>query len=154
NPTPDGLGFLVTDWNYGGWKQASEGGKRGRLLRVTWTGKSNATPKPQWFVAAATGKKFTASNDELIAALKHPAQSVRLVAQRRIAERGQEAVAPLLTLLKDAKAPAYARWHAIWALDHIDGGKASRETLTALVGDKATDVSVRRQAARQLGTRG
>jgi putative membrane-bound dehydrogenase-like protein len=153
NPTPDGLGFLVTDWNLGGWKQASEGGKRGRLIRVTWTGKSNAAPKPQWLADAAMGKQFTASNQELIEALKHPAQSVRLVAHRRIADRGREAVAPLIALLKDTKAPPYARWHAVWALDRIDGGKAGREAIVGIVRNGDENVSVRRQAAKQLGTR-
>jgi putative membrane-bound dehydrogenase-like protein len=151
--TPDGLGFVVTDWNLGGWKQPSEGGKRGRLFRVTWTGKSEAAPRPGWLVAAATGKPFAASRPELIEALKHPAQSVRMVAQRRIAERGSDAVAPLVALLKDTTAPPHARWHAVWALDGIDGGKAARQAIAAVVQDANADPSVRRQAARQLGTR-
>jgi hypothetical protein len=29
--------FLVTDWNYGGWKNAEAGGKVGRLIRMTYT---------------------------------------------------------------------------------------------------------------------
>src|SRR4051812_49231226 len=153
NVTSDGLGFLITDWNYGGWKQPTEGGKRGRLLRVTWTGKSNAAPKPQWFVAAAMGKPFTASTQELIDGLKHPAQSVRLVAQRRIAARGQEAVAPPVPLLNAARAPPHSRWHAIWALDRIDGGKAAGAAIAATLQDKSGEVSVRRQAARELGAR-
>ena len=153
NPTPDGLGFLVTDWNYGGWKQASEGGKRGRLLRVTWTGKSNAKPRPTWYVDAAMGKPVDVPVEQLIAALKHPAQSIRLVAQRRLGDRGREAVAPLVALLKDANAPAHARWHAIWALDRIDGGRAGREAIVEVISDDHGDASVRRQAARQLGTR-
>jgi len=151
--TPDGLGFLVTDWNFGGWKQASEGGKRGRLIRVKWTGKSDAAPRPHWCVAAGTGKRFTASNDELIEALKHPAQSVRLVAQRRLSERGDDVVKPLRALLQDAKAPPHARWHAIWALDgngrHLAGCSAN----AAVLHDGSTDPSVRRQAAKWFGTR-
>src|SRR3954462_1523892 len=66
NVTPDGLGFLITDWNYGGWKQPTEGGKRGRLLRVTWTGKSNASPKPNWYVRAAMGVPVAIPTDQLI----------------------------------------------------------------------------------------
>jgi putative membrane-bound dehydrogenase-like protein len=151
--TPDGMGFLVTDWNFGGWKQASEGGKRGRLIRVTWAGKSEAAPRPYWYVAAGTGKPFRASNEELIEALMHPAQSVRLVAQRRLSERGDDVVKPLRALLKDAKAPAHARWHAIWALDgigkHLAGCSANAEVLR----DRSTDPSVRRQAAKWFGTR-
>ena len=153
NPTPDGMGFLVTDWNYGGWKQPTEGGKRGRLIRVTWTGQTRAAPRPRWYIAAATGKPFTASHEELIEALKHPAQSVRLVGQRRIADRGQEAVAPLVALVLDSGAPPHARWHAIWALDRIDNGRAGWTGVLKVVSDPKADLSVRRQAVRQLGTR-
>jgi putative membrane-bound dehydrogenase-like protein len=146
--TPDGLGFIVTDWNYGGWKSKTEAG---RLLKVTYTGKSLAAPKPAWFIPAGSGKKFEATTAELIDGLKHPAESVRLIAQRRLAERGAEAVKPLTDLLADTKAPATARWHAIWALDALDGGKAGRPAIIAALKD--SDASVRRQAARELGTR-
>ncbi|MDB6058960.1 MAG: putative rane-bound dehydrogenase, partial [Verrucomicrobiales bacterium] len=146
--SPDGMSFYVTDWNFTGWRKNEAAG---RLFKVTYTGTSLAAPKPQWFVAAAMGKSFQASNDELIAALKHPAQSVRMVAQRRLAERGHNVVPALKALLADTKAPAYARWHAIWTLDAIDGGKSARQEIVAIVaGD--LDVSVRAQAIRQLGT--
>jgi putative heme-binding domain-containing protein len=151
--TPDGLGIIVADWNFGGWKAPTEGGKRGRLFRVTWTGKSQAARKPNWLVAAGMGKSFTATTQELADALKHPAHGVRMIAQRRIADRGAEAVGPLVALLKDAKATPHARRHAIWALDRIDGGKAARGAIIGVVKDEGADASVRRQAARQLGTR-
>ncbi len=145
---PDGLSFYVADWNFTGWRKNETAG---RLLKVTYTGPSQGTPKPEWFVPAAMGKSFQASNDELIAGLRHPAQSVRMVAQRRLAERGQ-AVAPALTaLLADAKAPAYSRWHAIWTLDALDGGTGARQEIIAVAGGDP-DVSVRAQAIRQLGT--
>jgi putative heme-binding domain-containing protein len=147
---PDGMGFLVTDWNYGGWRKDQEAG---RLIKLTYTGKSQAAPKPAWFIPAAEGEKFEASTADLIAGLAHPAQSVRLVAQRRLGERGQEAVAPLIALLNDAKATPQGRWSAIWTLDRIDGGKAGREAVVAVAADPKADVSVRRQAIRQLGTR-
>src|SRR5688500_88715 len=70
--THDGLGLIVTDWNYGGWKNAEAGGKVGRLIRVTWTGKSEAKPKPAWFVPAGTAKKFEATTAQLIEGLTHP----------------------------------------------------------------------------------
>ncbi len=148
---PDGMGFLVTDWNYGGWRKDQEAG---RLIKLTYTGKSQAAPKPAWFIPAAEGQKFEASTADLIAGLAHPAQSVRLVAQRRLGERGQEAIAPLVALLNDRNAPPRARWSAIWTLDRIDGGKAGREAIVAAGADTKADVSVRRQAIRQLGTRG
>ena len=74
-----------------------------------------------------------------------------MVAQRRLAERGKEAVPPLVKLLGDPGAPRHARWHAIWTLDAIDGGVAARAAVLDAVDDR--DASVRAQAIRQLGTR-
>jgi putative membrane-bound dehydrogenase-like protein len=146
----DGMSFYLADWNFGGWSNKTA--KVGRLLKATYTGKSEAAPKPEWYVPAAMGKSFKATTAELIQAMRHPAQSVRLVAMRRIAERpAAETVAELEKLFQDAKAPAFARWSALWTLDRIDEGKASRSIIRAALKD--SDVSVRRQAARQLGTR-
>ena len=64
---------------------------------MTYTGPSLATPKPAWFVPAAMGRPFEASTDDLVKGLFHPAQSVRLVAQRRLAERKAEAELTLET---------------------------------------------------------
>src|SRR5262249_3772328 len=101
---------------------------------------------------AAMGRAFRASTEELVRGLSHPARGVRMVAQRRIAERGAEAVPLLVKLLGDSDAPRHARWHAIWTLDAIDGGVAARAAvLDAAGGDR--DASVGAQAIRQLGTR-
>jgi putative membrane-bound dehydrogenase-like protein len=148
---PDGSGILVADWNYNGWR--NENTDAGRLLKLTWTGKLNAAPKPAWYVPAAEGKPFQATNAELIAALSHPAESVRLVAQRRLADRGTQVVAPLVALLKDASIPNFAKWHAIWTLDRIDAGKDGRDAIIAVLKDTSNDLTVRMQAARELGTR-
>ncbi|MDB5323719.1 MAG: putative rane-bound dehydrogenase [Phycisphaerales bacterium] len=150
--TPDGMGFYICDWNINGWnsKQAYDAG---RLIQLSFTGQSLAAPKPQWYIPAAMGQKFEASTTELIAGLAHPAQSVRLVAQRRIGERGAEAVGPLIALLNDTSASKEARWSAIWTLDRIDEGKAGRNAIIALLTNTQIDVSIRMQAARQLGTR-
>ncbi len=151
---PDGTGIIVADWNFAGWRNATS--DAGRLIKLTYTGKLNATPRPDWWVAAAQGQKFSATTKELVDALSHPAQSVRLVAQRRAAERGAEATPLLLALLKDAKAPAHARWHAIWALDAINAVQADKAIEAAIrdaFADRGNDVSVRMQAARQLGNR-
>lgn len=151
---PDGSGILVADWNYNGWRNPNT--DAGRLLKLTFTGPLTPTARPSWWVAAAQGQKFEASTAELVAALSHPAESVRLVAQRRLAERAAEATPLLLALLNDAKAPNHAKWHAIWALDLIDGGKNDPKIVAAITGvlsNNANDVSVRMQAARQLGTR-
>ncbi|MBX9680640.1 MAG: HEAT repeat domain-containing protein [Gemmataceae bacterium] len=145
----DGMSIYIADWNFGGWSNRSA--KAGRLIKATYAGKSQAKPKPEWYVPAAQGQAFKATIEELLQGVRHPAQSVRLVAMRRLAERGKEAIVPLEALLKDAKAPAFARWSALWTLDRIDGGAASRATIAGLLND--SDASVRRQAARQIGTR-
>jgi putative heme-binding domain-containing protein len=74
-----------------------------------------------------------------------------MVAQRRLVDRANEAIEPLRALLKDAGAPAAARWHASRAREAIDGGESVRADVVAIVADSKADVSVRRQAARQLG---
>ena len=61
--------------------------------------------------------------------------------------------APLISLLNDNTAPNYARWHAIWTLDRINDGKAGRDAIIAVLTNPQVDVSIRMQAARQLGTR-
>lgn len=148
--TSDGSGFLIADWEMGGWNNAKE---QGRLFKLTYTGPLNPTARPAWYVPAAMGQKTEASIAELIAGLSHPAESVRLVAQRRIAEHGTEAVAPLVALLNDASKPPFARWHAIWTLDLIDGGKTAHQAIIAIATGEKQEMSVRRQAIRQLGTR-
>src|SRR5207249_2087492 len=85
NFSPDGLSLWICDWNYGGW--VSKGKQTGRLIKATYTGKSLAQVKPAWFVAAATARSFDASTDELVSALSHSDATVRLVAQRRLADR-------------------------------------------------------------------
>ena len=144
----DGLGLYICDWQH---RDTKEAVAVGRLLKLTYAGRSHAAPKPPWFVDAAMGRAFRATTEDLIRGLAHPARSVRDVAQRRLAERGAEAVGPLVDLLGDAGAPAPARRHALWALDAIDGGVAGRDAVLAAVRDP--DASVRRQAIRQLGTR-
>jgi putative membrane-bound dehydrogenase-like protein len=132
----DGMSIYVCDWNFGGWKQKDK--QTGRLIKMTYTGPSQAMPKPAWVVAAGTGKPFDATTADLIAALAHPAQSVRMIAQRRLVDR--KAVKELREVTT-----APAAWHAIWALDAL--GVASADLL------KSPDASIRRQAARQAGTR-
>jgi len=145
---PDGKSLYVTDWGHSYWKRDE---KMGRLVKVTYTGKTQGTPKPAWYVPAATGEKFEATTGELVRGLMHPAESVRKVAQRRLAERGNSAAREVLKLLKDSKAPSYARWFAIWTLDAVDGGKKERKAIMAALKDK--DITVEMQAARELGTR-
>ncbi len=147
---PDGMSFYVADWNYNGWSNR-KGPPVGRLLKMTYTGKSQAAPKPAWLVPAALGQPFKATTEELLEALSHPAQGVRLVAMRRLADRGPGVVPLLVKVLQDKTKPPVARWSAVWTLDRIDAGKDGRAAIIASLDD--ADPSVRRQAARQLGDR-
>ena len=142
----DGLSLLVCDWQH---RDTKENVEVGRLWKATYTGASPSVPKPSWYVAAATGKPFAATTGQLVAALSHPSRNVRLTAQRRLAERKE--TGPLIALLQDSSTPPWARWHALWALDGIDGGRAARAAVRRAVED--ADASVRRQAIRELGGR-
>jgi len=146
--SPDGKSLYITDWGHSYWKRDE---KMGRLLKVTYTGPTQETPKPAWFLPAATGEEFHATTAELMRGLMHPAESVRLVAQRRLTERGQAAARDVLKVMKDSSAPSYARWFALWTLDAMDGGKKESKAILAALKDK--DVSLEMQAARELGTR-
>ena len=144
----DGKEILCVRLGPRAWKHPTSSSSR--LYHVTYTGKTQETPKPDWFVPAGTGQKFEATTAELIAGLSHPAESVRMVAQRRLAER-KDSERKLEALLKNTTAPAWAKWHAIWTLDAIDGGKKARKQIIAALKDK--DPTVQMQAARELGTR-
>jgi putative heme-binding domain-containing protein len=146
--TPDGKGFYVTDWGIATWKHSDVAG---RLYKITYTGQTEERPKPDWYVAAGTAQKFQASNNDLLRALAHPSRDVRMVAQRRLAERGHEVAGKLAALVKDRSAPAPARWSAIWALDAFDGGRTGRKAILAALETK--DATVEMQAERELGER-
>ncbi|MBI4600694.1 MAG: HEAT repeat domain-containing protein [Planctomycetes bacterium] len=145
---PDGVSFVIADWRHSDVKAKVQAG---RLLRLTYTGASRARALPPWYLSAALGRGCDASDEDLFSALRHPSRDLRLCAQRRIAERGPRVAPALEALLADASAPAPARWHALWALDAIDGGVSGRKAILAALGDG--HASLRRQAARQLGTR-
>jgi len=141
--SPDGMSIYICDWNYGGW--TAKGKQTGRLIKATYTGAASlAAAKPAWYVPAAMAQPFEASTADLVKGLSHPSREVRLVAQRRLADR--KATAELEAVLASGAAPA--KWHAIWALDAIGAGSAAVQAAL-----KDPDASVRRQAARQLGTR-
>jgi putative membrane-bound dehydrogenase-like protein len=167
--SPDGTSIYVCDWHH---RDTKENVTVGRLWKLTYTGRNRAAPKPDWYQPAAQGKKVGARTEELLKGLSHPAQSVRLAAQRELVERGttqgggrrREEASPmdqslgasavstqLGAVLRDPQTSAYARWHSLWALDAIDKGASARKTILAAVND--SDPSVRRQAIRQLGTR-
>jgi putative heme-binding domain-containing protein len=146
---PDGLGIYICDWNHTDSK--NPGAVVGRLLKLTYTGPANAAPRPSWYLPAALGRPTSASAEDLIAGLSHPASSVRLAASRRLAGHGEDVVPALVALLGDAGAPARARRHAVWTLDAVDGGAAARGAILSAARDR--DPGIRRQAVRQLGLR-
>jgi glucose/arabinose dehydrogenase len=82
---PDGLSMYVCDWNH---IDDKENVKVGRLLKVSYTGKSHALPNPVWYLPAAMGRKFEASTPDLVSGLSHPSHNVRMVAQRRLVSAG------------------------------------------------------------------
>jgi putative membrane-bound dehydrogenase-like protein len=151
----DALGIYICDWQHRDVKD--EKAEVGRLWKLISTNTTHAAPKPAWYLPAATGEDFQATTSDLIAGLSHPSKSVRLVAQRRLADRARrvpdstaDIVRSLAATLQSTSVPAHARWHAIWALDAIDGGIAGQDAILTAGSDH--DPSVRRQAVRQLGT--
>jgi len=179
--SPDGMSVYICDWNH---RDTKENVTVGRLLKMTYTDKSHAAPRPEWYLPAATGSEIDLLTSELVRGLSHSSHSVRLTAQRRLAERGayelygnrhdqasvrksavgsqksesnlyvypSATTAHLKALLVNPRASANERWHALWALDAIDQGKSARKAILDAASD--SDPSLRRQAIRQLGTRG
>ncbi len=145
----DGRSLFICDWQHRDEKDANPE-RKGRLLRLTWAGADESAPRPGWFIAAASGKPFTASDAELIAALSHPVRLVRLTAQRRLAERGTKTKNALLALLTDMHAASLVRIHALWALQAIHDTQSTRAAVLAAVKDP--DPVVARQAMRRLAT--
>ncbi len=133
-----GSSFLLVDWAFNGW--LASGPRTGRLFRLSYTGPDRPIPPVRPAGRDVPGR---------IAALGHPALSVRSEAQRALARLGRDAVAPLAaTLASPGAGPA--RVHAIWALDAIATPEAAR-AIDAALGDG--DPSIRAQAARSVGIR-
>jgi putative heme-binding domain-containing protein len=143
-PGPDGKSIFICDWQH---RDEKANVSVGRLFKLVWTGPDHSIPKPGWYLAAAMGKEFTATTEELIRGLSHPSRQVRLTAQRRLADRS--ATNELRMLLRDAFSPVLARTHALWALHAIDGGRSTVEEIIARTADK--DPVMRRQSIRELG---
>lgn len=143
---PDGRSIYICDWNH---RDTREQAEVGRLWKLGYTGKTKGVAKPSWYLPAAMGEPFEATATELIAGLSHPSKDVRLTAQRRLSDRKEATL--LAKVLRDTSLSPAARWHAIWGLDAINGGKAARQTI--ITAAKDPDRTVRRQAVRQLGLR-
>src|SRR5260221_692865 len=146
----DGKSFYICDWQH---RDTKERVVVGRLWKATYAGPTSATRKPVWYLPAAMGQPFETTVRELVTGLAHPAKEVRMTAQRALSRRGRggemEQVVQVLKTTDPPSAPA--RWHALWALDALDGGQSARADILAATEDP--DASVRRQAIRQLGQR-
>jgi putative heme-binding domain-containing protein len=134
----EGNGFWLVDWAYNGWLDGKA--QSGRMYRLRYIGPDVTKPVPR-----------PKGNDRAarIAALDHPALSVRLESQRLLAANRTAAVPDLAARLK-AGGPEPGRLHAIWALDAIGGPQARRAITLALADPSAR---VRLQAARSAGVR-
>lgn len=121
----DGASIYICDWQH---RDTKEQAVAGRLWKLTWTGKKHATPRPPWYLPAATGHKVEVAADEFAKALTHPARSVRMAAQRQLV--GRKANVPITSM------------HALWLTEDID-------RLTAAA--QGADLSLARQAIRRLG---
>ncbi|HMB05951.1 MAG TPA: HEAT repeat domain-containing protein, partial [Isosphaeraceae bacterium] len=130
----DGASLLLID-------RAPDGGpKAGRLYRLSYEGPDRAPPAPR-----PTGADPAAR----LAALDHPAASVRLESQRILARMGERGVGPLVARLRDEEG-MLARLHALWALDAI-GTTEARRAIREVLNDR--EAEVRLQAARSAGIR-
>jgi putative heme-binding domain-containing protein len=134
----DRSSLYIVDWAYNGWLDGTV--QTGRLYRLRRDDNRHAAiqPRPE-------------GNDDraLVAALDHPALSIRLESQRAIARRGIGVVPLLVERLKKPE-PESGRLHVLWALDAI-GGKEAREAIGSMLADP--QASLRLQAARSAGIR-
>lgn len=145
-PSADGRSILICDWAH---RDTKEDVKVGRVWKLTSTRPDSSKPKPDWFVATASGKPCIATGDQLGQALHHPSRSVRLTAQRELVRRNEQSVIGKILGNKSSLVQALA--HAIWAADAMDKGMTHRQAILGLL--KSENAQVRQQAIRQLGTR-
>lgn len=134
----DGASLWLVDWAFNSW--LADGPQTGRLYHLTYEG----TDRPE--------KSARPQGDDpatRLAALDHPALSVRLESQQNLARLGSSQVAPLTARLKQSE-PGLGRLHALWALDAIDTPEA-REAIGSVLADDQAEL--RLQAARHAGIR-
>ena len=133
-----GDALYLVDWGFNGFLVA--GPTTGRLFRLKYSGRDRARPSPR-----PAGDSLA----DRLAALNHPALSVRLAAQRALAARASESEGLLMQALKTPGRRA-GRVHALWALDAI-GSAAARRAIRESLADADSDL--RMQAARSIGIR-
>lgn len=140
----DGMSLYVCDW--GGHYEGPD--FRGQLLKLTYTGKSHAMAKPDWYVPAALGKKVDVQIKALVVSLSHPSRRVRMTAQHQLIAKGVGASKDIVAMLKDPKSNSFARSHGIWTLSRLDRASCESAAVELL---SAGDNSVAKQAMRCLG---
>ena len=133
-----GRSLYLVDWAFNGF--LADGPKTGRLFRLTYSGPGRAEPS-----ARPAGDGLA----DRLAALDHPALSVRLAAQHTLAARGPESEGPLVARLS-GPGRGVGRLHALWALDSI-GTPEARRAIRGALGD--ADDELKTQAARSAGIR-
>ena len=136
--TSDGTGFWLADRANPASQSAGTSG--GRLYRLTYSGTDRISPRPR-------PEKGVPSR--WIAALDHPALSVRLESQLWLSEQGAVRVPALIERL-ESRSPEPGRLHALWALDAI-GTPEARRAIRASLRDPSPQI--RLQAARSSGIR-
>ncbi len=132
----DGRSLLLVDWAYGSW--LADGPKTGRLYRLTYRGDDATEPTTRPNLGAIPAQ---------LAALNHPARSVRLDAQRRLA--GRSAALNGLIRSLDRGEPT-GQIHALWALDGRPEPAAKAALQRAMLYGESR---VRRQAIKRAGIR-
>lgn len=107
----------------------------GRIWRITHDSKSRDLKKPNM---------YSATPAQLVAYLNHPNGWWRDAAQQELVARKAKSVIPALNQMALSNKNLYARIHAIWTLEGIDGLKAS--TVLQLMRD--SNPKIRIQAMR------
>src|SRR5262249_43937243 len=110
----DRASLWLVDWAFDGW--LADGPKTGRLFRLRYEGPDRVTPAP--------GPEQD-SPSSLLAALAHPALSMRMTAQRKLSQQGEKEASALIARLGKTDAGP-GRLHALWALDAIGTPEARR----------------------------
>lgn len=134
----DRSSLYVVDWGFMGW--LASGPQTGRLYRLRYVGDDRVAPAP-----GSTRPTIDSNLNEL----DHPAHSIRMAAQRRLARGGVETEERLIARLL-APSAGLGRLHALWALDSIGGERARGAIRRAL---SEPDRDLRLQAIRSAGIR-
>jgi quinoprotein glucose dehydrogenase len=147
---PDGALWL-SDW-VEGWPKSH----KCRIYRVVPQEQTDAQRAENAALAQLLAEGFAQRDvPALVKLLAHADRRARLEAQLELAARGEPAVAALIKLARNAKAPHLARIHAVWGLTQLGRNPQFDKIpplLLKLLADK--DAEVRAQSAKGLGDLG